>query len=873
MADPLRQTSPARATWRTITAERAKLLTLLGVALAAQGLVLAPLPGWMQTGALLLWAAWLPGHLLAEIVGRDFGAAQTKLEWGVYAIGAGYFVLLGVVLLLSYLPGPLAAWQFHAGVDLLLLALVAAAWPIAGEDAVPQLPLPRWEVVTLLAIMALAAGLRLLNLGYAEFHGDEARAVLRAAAVVQGYEEVLFLHKKGPGEILVPTAVFLVTGHVTEATARLAFALANLTALGAVYWLGRRLVGPVAGLAAALLLALDGFFIGFARLVQYQSLVILCSALTLLVLVRLWQRPHRLTRGLILAAIFLATGLWAHYEAGLVALPALLWVGALWRREPALRGTLLRGLGWAIAVGAGLLALFYWPFVRHAQFDATYTYLVERRIAGEGFPVNNVADFFIRLTTYSSSYYALFMLGVLLLALLATMRRAWGERAGWLPWLWGALVVASVALTVWRPDWATDRATEGGRDWLIGVWLFLLLPLWLGPRLPLERRLLWLWWGALFVIMLGFTSKPRTHVYIFMTPWALIVGMALHDAAQWAVRRRPARHVVWAGAAAAVLAALLFGGYVYQLFAYTRTEILRTWDVNWPTGYWRPYAVLDNRALFGFPLANGWKVVGELYRSGEIEGDYATNEVEFWTPIWYTHGRMRCEDQADWFFQIDNPQPDPAGYRAALTAQLEGDFPAWGTVTIHDDPRMVIRRRGTETETPRTFPLAAYAAAFDAHATPDLPLGYPVVEPPIAHPTDFNFGGKIRLEGYALDAPTPLASGDTIRLTLYWRALQEMSASYKVFNQSYYGDGVMVAQQDGYPVCGSRGTWLWDPGELIADVHLLTIAPDAPDGLYPLFTGLYIEETLERLSVVDAAGTPVTDQAHLTNIRVGPEPE
>jgi hypothetical protein len=57
----------------------------------------------------------------------------------------------------------------------------------------------------------------------------------------------------------------------------------------------------------------------------------------------------------------------------------------------------------------------------------------------------------------------------------------------------------------------------------------------------------------------------------------------------------------------------------------------------------------------------------------------------------------------------------------------------------------------------------------------------------------------------------------------------------------------------------------------VADVHWLTIQPDAPDGLYPLYTGLYIEETLERLNVVDAAGLPLGDRAHLTDLRVGPE--
>ena len=108
-------------------------------------------------------------------------------------------------------------------------------------------------------------------------------------------------------------------------------------------------------------------------------------------------------------------------------------------------------------------------------------------------------------------------------------------------------------------------------------------------------------------------------------------------------------------------------------------------------------------------------------------------------------------------------------------------------------------------------------------------------------------------------------------MTLYWRAQTEIDASYKVFNQSYYGDGVMVAQADGYPVCGGRGTWLWDPGELVADVHMLTIKPDAPDGLYPLYTGLYIEETLDRLDVLDDAGQPAGDQVHLTDIRIGTE--
>ena len=86
-----------------------------------------------------------------------------------------------------------------------------------------------------------------------------------------------------------------------------------------------------------------------------------------------------------------------------------------------------------------------------------------------------------------------------------------------------------------------------------------------------------------------------------------------------------------------------------------------------------------------------------------------------------------------------------------------------------------------------------------------------------------------------------------------------------------YGDGPMIAQRDGFPVCDGRETWRWDPGELITDVYELPVAADAPDGLYPLNTGMYIEETGERLPILDANGVEIGTQYHIADIRVGEE--
>ncbi len=522
-------------------------------------------------------------------------------------------------------------------------------------------------------------------------------------------------------------------------------------------------------------------------------------------------------------------------------------------------------------LGSVLTALFYAPFVLHPQFRATYTYLAQRRlgIGGEaggsdGIPYNNLVDFFTRTTIYNSTYYLVLLIVLATVALVMAYRRGLGRVWGTVA---GVVLVAGLALSAWDPSWLT----VSGRDFSAVFFAIALALVWVMPHMRASERSLWLWFGIPFLLMLFFTAKPRTHVYVFFTPWLLLAGMTL-DCAWLAVRKRVRQPVAaTVGAVVASALILLFGVYTYLLFVRTDMEILRTWQQNRPAGYWTAWDTLDNRALFGFPLANGWKVAGRLYAEGELSGPYATNEFEFWTPGWYTRGEWRCEDRADWFFQISNPQPDPDGYTRSIEAYVEKEYEPWGQVTIDGNARMRIHRRSQEPFAVQTFPLEAYEAAFDAAATPDLPLSYPVVEPSIAHPLHANLGDAVRLEGFDLDYDAPLQPGDTLSLTLYWRAQRPIDESYKVFNQSFYGDGVMVAQQDGFPVCGARGTWLWDPGELIVDRHEIVVKDDAPPGLYPLYTGLYIQETLERLDVLDEAGNVIADKVHLTDIRVGEE--
>ncbi|BAM01286.1 MULTISPECIES: glycosyltransferase family 39 protein [Caldilinea] len=851
----------------------------LGIALLVSALahvvLWTPTPMLAQALAVLTIAGFLPGALLIEaLVGRS-ASRPDRFERLLYSIAAAFGVMVLVMLLLSYLPGGPTQLLTLLAFDVLTLALILWLWLRRSPAGEPAWPSPggdqRWLWIGLIVLLAVGSVTRFVGLEYTDFQGDEARAALRAAAVLQGYEDVLMLHKKGPTEILLPTVLYALTGHLTEQTARLPFAIANLAGLLAVFLLGIRLYRPLAGWIAAMLLAFDGYFIGFAHIVQYQSIVFLTSVLTVLVLYRLYTKPAAATNYLTLAAIFLATGMLSHYEGVLPALPAAVLLAAtFWRYREQWR-TLLGATAIAAAAGALLLGAFYFPYIYHERFTATYTYLTARRI-GSSPPYNNLNDVFLRTTLYSTTLQVLLWILLTLLAALRVVRQNFSRTLS-LPL--SALITLFFGVTLFWPEWFTI----GGKDWAVLPFTLVFGLIVLLPRQSLENRVIWLWFSAVMILALFLVEKPRTHVYTFFMPWALIAGNEL--ALLWASLPRhtgtqPAKAL---GIGAAAVLIVYFGLYAFHFFL-SREEVLLNYFEKRPAGYWTPYEEPDNKARFGFPLNNGWKTIGELYRTGVLTGSFETTEKEAWVPAWYTRGAERCRRDAQWFFQIRNLEPWSTQDELAMEHYLRQGFEKWGRVQVNGEDKLIIyKRTGVHQEYPSQAPneglpvfrAEEYIESFDRHALADFPLTYPSVDPPIAYPLQVNLGNLITLEGYDIRYEKPLRPGDNIYLTLYWRAQRPIDKSYKVFNQVFFGDGPMVAQRDGYPVCEGRETWRWDPGELITDPYTIPVKDDAPDGLYPLYTGMYLEETFERLPILDEEGNEIGTQVHLTDIRIGEE--
>ncbi|MFN8490799.1 MAG: glycosyltransferase family 39 protein [Caldilineaceae bacterium] len=877
-----------------------RLGAVLLLALVLHLLLWLPLPLLVQTLAALSLVGFLPGTLLVELLIGQSAAPPDGWARVLYSIALGYGVITVVILVLSYLPGGLAAWQIYLAVDLLLLILLSyprrSVGMPSGRSAslvVPPLDAERPHGVPTLCvgtsrsvlggliILLLVAGfLRFTNLGYAEFQGDEGRAVLRAAAVMQGYENALFLHRKGPVEILLPTLVYALTGHLTEATARLPFALANLAGVVAIFVLGWRMFHPVAGWVAALLLAVDGYMIGFARIVQYQSIVILTSVLVVLILHQLVQRPAGLQRYLALAGLLLATGLLAHYEAALVIVPSLYLLWLVWRRHQPPHFVFALGIA---AVVTGVTAgLFYIPYLLNPAFQNTYAYLTDERIGGH-FPYNNLADFFLRTTLYDTTYAVLLLIALATLALLRIYWRA--LRSPW-RWVWSAFALFGLALTFVKDNWLT----LGGTDYTFAFFLILFAgalflpqknrqaltgeigtPRPLSPApcpSPPATRALWLWFGALFILSLFFVGKPRTHVYVFFMPWVLLAGMIVAAGWQSLRTRWGPRWTNLAGGIAALLLLAVFGSYAYWYFVYNQVEIYRTWDTNRPAGFWTVYQQPDDRSLFGFPLQNGWKTVGMLYADGLLQGPYETNDVDNWVTDWYVHKVDRCLRDQQYYILADSLERKSQARKQALLQKMQQGYQLFGTVLVNGQPRLQIYQKNGTVTRPQTFSNGVYAQRFDqVLSDPQFPLDNPVIEPAIAHPLHVGFGAMIWLEGYALDQTT-VKPGAVLNLTLYWRTTGRIEQKYTVFNQVLSADRQIVGQLDGQPGCAALPTNDWSVGELLTDHYRVPIAPTTAAGSYRLVTGMYEPKTGVRLTVKSAPQRTLDNGVELTQITV-----
>lgn len=126
-------------------------------------------------------------------------------------------------------------------------------------------------------------------------------------------------------------------------------------------------------------------------------------------------------------------------------------------------------------------------------------------------------------------------------------------------------------------------------------------------------------------------------------------------------------------------------------------------------------------------------------------------------------------------------------------------------------------------------------------------------EPPApVHMVDYHLGEAIILTGY------DVAIGETVSVTLTWRATGTPDADYTVFVHLVGEDGKLIAQHDDFPAAGAYPTSWWLPGDVLQDRHVLS-PEEIPQTPMYVRVGLYERETGQRLPVYTADGERLPD--------------
>ena len=816
----------------------ARDLAAIALTLAANATILLVQQRLVVFTAGFVLMCLLPGFLLSRLLAHRIGPLNW-IEDLVLTSGLGCAGLILTTLGLHYVPGPLTSAHFLAAFDALVLFLLIVPSPPSTDACSPSRAIAHQPHLILLALMLIAVFFRLTHLGYSEFQGDEARAMLMAAGAIRGEDGILFLHRKGPAEILIPAAFYTLSGTTNELIARLPFAAANVAGLLTVYVLARRLFSERAypALISLGMLAIDGYLIAFGRLVQYQSVVILMTTLSAWCAYAWLQTDTAIL--LPLSTLFLAVGTLAHYEAIFVA-PFLVWV--FFARARRAGWSVLTWLRRAVAPALVFLAvvmLFYGPFVLHPHFHLTAEYLTEERIGGESLLYNNLGDFFWRATFYNSTYYV----ALLILSLVALVASE----------LSGAVEPRTVGLAasaVFVLGLATAAFCPGA--WVIGGTNLALLPFVTGlalvtasSRPSTETKAVLLWFGLPSVFLLFMTRKPKNHGYLLSPAWAILAATVLTRGWE-ALKPRlgrigDSRHLRHALLLASFVLVGILGYYEYIVFVRHRPNFLLSYPDSRPALYPSIHGdELPRVGFFGFPHRSGLKAAGALRASGDLQGTYRSNSEPLITS-WYTRKMAWCPGSAD-YYVITNPIQDSEPVPLEEVRRQHGLL-----ARVWDGGEAVSEIYSRQpVDTAIEYDLTELEAAFDASTSVDTWL-WALRNPVPAQAVDANLGGAAKVLGY--DAPQRVETGETFPLMLYWQADAPMTRHYNVFvHVEIPGEGIW-AQSDGTPGCGSAPTTEWEPATTIVDGHSLSLDPSAPPGDYPLLVGLYDPMTGERLPV------------------------
>jgi hypothetical protein len=141
---------------------------------------------------------------------------------------------------------------------------------------------------------------------------------------------------------------------------------------------------------------------------------------------------------------------------------------------------------------------------------------------------------------------------------------------------------------------------------------------------------------------------------------------------------------------------------------------------------------------------------------------------------------------------------------------------------------------------------APYASIFARRSGPDQVID-------VGHPLKIRLEDQVEFLGYDLPQAA-IAPGESLRLTLYWRALQPLTRDYRSLAMIASVDERSLLAQDDRPSPGGIPTRTWPTDRYFVDEHVVAISGMAMPKVYNLQVALYDPATGNHLQQEGTTG-------------------
>lgn len=230
--------------------------------------------------------------------------------------------------------------------------------------------------ILFLVLILISLSLRLINLGYSDYQGDEIKALFLPKNG-QSVSSFFLDQRKGPLQFAVTYIIKLFDNDYSNRfLVRFPFALAGFLSVVLFYKLIKIHFGGKAAFYSAFFFSANGFLVAFSRIVQYQSLVILFMILALyLFTLSIYEDKWKYT-GVYLGFVSWTLSILAHYD-GVFIFPLVVYLFFEWKKKYGLNRDIFFKVLPASLIFITLLLIFYIPFALTLS-DATKAYWLGR---------------------------------------------------------------------------------------------------------------------------------------------------------------------------------------------------------------------------------------------------------------------------------------------------------------------------------------------------------------------------------------------------------------------------------------------------------------------------------------------------------------